>query len=495
LDPSAQRAAVDEERRNRRLARNRASARLRRQRKKGLVDAFEADVALLELTLQQLQRHRWGTSGLHRRPPPSGAPPSGRPGGVQPTGPLCGGQAFGDASQFVDLAAALAVLDLSGAAADLGQADRDGADDADGSGASSGRRRAPSSEPGSEPVSAGRPRGAAGAALWARQEAVHCTRGHLIEAMALPELLKAAAATHAAAAAHAHAHAHTASSPGGLSSSGSGSSSSSSSSSDALAGLGDELLGLLHLSREQYDQLLSLSPPPAATLASRAANGSFGSSLANASRNDGGSSSHSGSGSSSSGGGATEAVSGTVADDVLELAVLNKCLEALRSPRWQEQPTLEGLQAAWQQLLAAPQQAAFARWLRRNADPVAALDLAAHPTQGQATGAQMPRFVFDHSDRGGLGGGGFDDEDGDHDSDSWSHQHSSSNSLGAAAYHSSSNSLGNGPTGAPVVPLATTHGSAPATGGPNGLGAPGLYASASEGALLASQRRWASGYR
>lgn len=50
----------DEERRQKRLARNRASARVRRMRKKTLVDAYELDVQRLEKSVQQLKAHRWG---------------------------------------------------------------------------------------------------------------------------------------------------------------------------------------------------------------------------------------------------------------------------------------------------------------------------------------------------------------------------------------------------------------------------------------------------
>lgn len=51
----------EEEKRQKRLARNRASARLRRLRKKNLVDAYETEVGSLEKTLTMLQQHEWGT--------------------------------------------------------------------------------------------------------------------------------------------------------------------------------------------------------------------------------------------------------------------------------------------------------------------------------------------------------------------------------------------------------------------------------------------------
>ncbi|GKY94712.1 hypothetical protein MPSEU_000436700 [Mayamaea pseudoterrestris] len=54
-------AKQEEEKRQKRLARNRASARLRRLRKKNLVDAYETEVGILEKTLEQLQVHEWGT--------------------------------------------------------------------------------------------------------------------------------------------------------------------------------------------------------------------------------------------------------------------------------------------------------------------------------------------------------------------------------------------------------------------------------------------------
>lgn len=45
-----------------RLARNRAAARLRRQRKKNLVDTYEQEVALLEANLKRLTEHEWGSN-------------------------------------------------------------------------------------------------------------------------------------------------------------------------------------------------------------------------------------------------------------------------------------------------------------------------------------------------------------------------------------------------------------------------------------------------
>lgn len=51
---------AEEEKRLKRLARNRASARLRRLRKKNLVDAYETEVGILEKTLKQLEAHEWG---------------------------------------------------------------------------------------------------------------------------------------------------------------------------------------------------------------------------------------------------------------------------------------------------------------------------------------------------------------------------------------------------------------------------------------------------
>mmetsp|Transcript_28785 Transcript_28785/g.30949 ORF Transcript_28785/g.30949 Transcript_28785/m.30949 type:complete len:542 (-) Transcript_28785:285-1910(-) len=53
-------AETEEEKRLKRLARNRASARLRRLRKKNLVDAYETEVGVLEKSLNQLQTHEWG---------------------------------------------------------------------------------------------------------------------------------------------------------------------------------------------------------------------------------------------------------------------------------------------------------------------------------------------------------------------------------------------------------------------------------------------------
>jgi hypothetical protein len=61
-DMSSYAAQQEDEKRQKRLARNRASARLRRLRKKNLVDAYEVEVGRLETTLAQLQQHAWGAS-------------------------------------------------------------------------------------------------------------------------------------------------------------------------------------------------------------------------------------------------------------------------------------------------------------------------------------------------------------------------------------------------------------------------------------------------
>jgi hypothetical protein len=50
----------EEAKRLKRLARNRASARLRRLRKKNLVESYEAEVGVLESSLAKLQAHKWG---------------------------------------------------------------------------------------------------------------------------------------------------------------------------------------------------------------------------------------------------------------------------------------------------------------------------------------------------------------------------------------------------------------------------------------------------
>mmetsp|Transcript_36308 Transcript_36308/g.53179 ORF Transcript_36308/g.53179 Transcript_36308/m.53179 type:complete len:509 (-) Transcript_36308:857-2383(-) len=56
----AARASAEEEKRRKRLARNRASARLRRLRKKNLVDSYEGEVGVLETSLSKLRQHQWG---------------------------------------------------------------------------------------------------------------------------------------------------------------------------------------------------------------------------------------------------------------------------------------------------------------------------------------------------------------------------------------------------------------------------------------------------
>eukprot|EP00542_Grammatophora_oceanica_P012371 CAMPEP_0194039606 /NCGR_PEP_ID=MMETSP0009_2-20130614/11718_1 /TAXON_ID=210454 /ORGANISM="Grammatophora oceanica, Strain CCMP 410" /LENGTH=508 /DNA_ID=CAMNT_0038682501 /DNA_START=9 /DNA_END=1538 /DNA_ORIENTATION=- len=61
----AARAQAEEEKRKKRLARNRASARLRRLRKKNLVDSYEGEVGVLEASLQKLKAHSWGSQNNH----------------------------------------------------------------------------------------------------------------------------------------------------------------------------------------------------------------------------------------------------------------------------------------------------------------------------------------------------------------------------------------------------------------------------------------------
>lgn len=51
----------EDDKRKKRLARNRASARLRRLKKKNLVDSYEGEVGILESALLKLRSHRWGS--------------------------------------------------------------------------------------------------------------------------------------------------------------------------------------------------------------------------------------------------------------------------------------------------------------------------------------------------------------------------------------------------------------------------------------------------
>ena len=55
------RATLEEGKRQKRLARNRASARLRRLRKKNLVESYEHEVGVLESSLAKLKAHSWGS--------------------------------------------------------------------------------------------------------------------------------------------------------------------------------------------------------------------------------------------------------------------------------------------------------------------------------------------------------------------------------------------------------------------------------------------------
>lgn len=61
----AARASAEENKRKKRLARNRASARLRRLKKKNLVDTYEGEVGVLETSLAKLRTHSWGQGHDH----------------------------------------------------------------------------------------------------------------------------------------------------------------------------------------------------------------------------------------------------------------------------------------------------------------------------------------------------------------------------------------------------------------------------------------------
>jgi len=58
------RAEEEADKREKRLARNRSSARLRRLKKKNLVDSYEGEVGTLEEALAKLRAHRWGSSSV-----------------------------------------------------------------------------------------------------------------------------------------------------------------------------------------------------------------------------------------------------------------------------------------------------------------------------------------------------------------------------------------------------------------------------------------------
>ncbi|GMH63496.1 hypothetical protein TrLO_g4020 [Triparma laevis f. longispina] len=62
LNDLTSKKSIDEEKRRKRLARNRASARLRRLRKKNLVESYESEVGVLEGSLKKLKQHTWGSS-------------------------------------------------------------------------------------------------------------------------------------------------------------------------------------------------------------------------------------------------------------------------------------------------------------------------------------------------------------------------------------------------------------------------------------------------
>ncbi|CAI5725291.1 unnamed protein product [Hyaloperonospora brassicae] len=56
-----QKLQEEDDRRQRRLERNRASARVRREKKKGMVETYEGEVSKLESALNVLQKHEFGT--------------------------------------------------------------------------------------------------------------------------------------------------------------------------------------------------------------------------------------------------------------------------------------------------------------------------------------------------------------------------------------------------------------------------------------------------
>ncbi|CAH0514791.1 unnamed protein product [Peronospora belbahrii] len=56
-----QKLQEEDDRRQRRLERNRASARVRREKKKGMVETYEGEVAKLESSLNMLKNHEFGT--------------------------------------------------------------------------------------------------------------------------------------------------------------------------------------------------------------------------------------------------------------------------------------------------------------------------------------------------------------------------------------------------------------------------------------------------
>ena len=56
-----QKLQEEDDRRQRRLERNRASARVPREKKKGMVETYEGEVAKLESSLNMLKNHEFGT--------------------------------------------------------------------------------------------------------------------------------------------------------------------------------------------------------------------------------------------------------------------------------------------------------------------------------------------------------------------------------------------------------------------------------------------------
>merc|ERR1711924_445819 len=74
-------------------------------------------------------------------------------------------------------------------------------------------------------------------------------------------------------------------------------------------------------------------------------------------------------------------------EDLLELAILAKCTEALRArlAGGLQLPTLEGVTEAWRTMLTAPQLVKYGKWIDENRATVSQLELLAQTNKAKAT--------------------------------------------------------------------------------------------------------------
>ena len=89
-------------------------------------------------------------------------------------------------------------------------------------------------------------------------------------------------------------------------------------------------------------------------------------------------------------------------EDMLELAILTKCTEALRArlAGGLQLPTLEGVTEAWRTMLTAPQLVKYGKWIDENRGTVSQLELLAQTNKPKESGGLFT-FSPDAFDVGG----------------------------------------------------------------------------------------------